>query len=65
MPVTYKTRRKCNTEDTNSVAGDPGHGKGWHYIYTDQTTVDETEACPDHPSSEIEHFVVLREVVTE
>jgi len=58
MAITYKTRRKCNAEDTNSNPGDKGHNKGWHYIFEDQTTIDEEKVCPGHPTATIEHFVI-------
>ena len=48
-------------EDTGSSPGDPGNGLGWHYVYEDQTTIDEDAVCPDHPEATIEHFVILLE----
>jgi len=48
MATIYNTRKKCNAEDPDAVAGDPGFGKGWHYIFDDQIAVDENVPCPIH-----------------
>jgi len=41
-----------------------GKGRGWHYVYEDQTIIDEDAECPDHPTATVEHFVVLSEEIT-
>jgi len=64
MATTYKTRKKCHEEDTNSVSGDFGHNKGWHYIYEDQTVLDPDVDCPDHALATTSMFVILEEEVT-
>ncbi len=64
MATIYKTRRKCGEEDLTAPEGALGKGRGWHYVYEDQTIIDEDAECPDHPTATVEHFVVLSEEIT-
>ena len=46
----YKVRKVCETET--------GDDKGFHYFYADQTVIDESITCPDHPEAETRDFVI-------
>jgi len=46
----YKVRKACNTET--------GDGKGFHYFYDTQVTLDDTIECSTHTETTYRDFVV-------
>jgi len=52
--MTFKVRLVCEAEN--------GDGKGWHYFWLDQETLDDSANCPDHPTAETRDFVIEKEI---
>lgn len=50
MTITYNVRKVCETET--------GDGKGFHFFEEDQTELDDTITCPDHPEATTRDFVI-------
>lgn len=51
MTTSYKVRKVCETET--------GDGKGFHFFEENQTELDDTIACPDHPEATTRDFTII------
>jgi len=51
----YYVRKICETEI--------GDGKGFHYFYQEQTTLNPNITCPDHPSANTREFSIISQSV--
>lgn len=51
MTTVYKVRKVCETET--------GNGKGFHFFEEEQTELDDTITCPDHPAATTRDFTII------
>jgi hypothetical protein len=52
--MAVKVRKVCENET--------GNGKGWHYFYETQETIDENISCPDHSEATTRDFTIIEKI---